>query len=93
MTTILIDDDEEGDDLPVGRDRVAYATEVKRLRAINQELVAALKAVSAHHTELLKALRACLNDIPEQEWVKRRHVADVIKKADLALQHAETRTP
>jgi hypothetical protein len=91
MTKLLIDNDEEGDE-DTGPDRLALAIdrlsdasddemdEVTRLRAINQELVTALK-------DIYNDAVGCYTD---PLWIVRR---DLILNAFDALQHAETRTP
>jgi hypothetical protein len=121
MAKVLIDNDEEGDDVPRlqyarctcrvvtggtrdprptcpvhsldGPDRLALAIdelsavvdqaeEVKRLRAINQELVAACEAVLAF-----------LGTIEWNDDWSERDAVNLQRTIDLALQHAETRTP
>jgi hypothetical protein len=93
MAKVLIDNDEEGDDVS-GPDRLALAIEelseivdqaeeVKRLKAINQELVAALKAIANAEANDPDCLHSTWHDISDY----------CITLAQVALQHAETRTP
>jgi hypothetical protein len=108
MTKLLIDNDEEGDE-DTGPDRLALAIdrlsdaiddemdEVTRLRAINQELVAALKEADRAFAEIANVLRYAI-EVGGRD--ARLHTGDMLAAVlqfappiQLALQHAETRTP